>query len=518
MDNQKKSKHNEEYAHLESVLNSINLFVKNHNKISYIEFDYFTTHDLTLFYVEPNFDFEELKLTIEKVNNILSSIKRIFSKPIINLKDFPEVLPVETVSKINDKTFSYLGSHFNDIAKIENNRIKPRQLLTQVYYDDYGIYENLVFCHFINELLRYCRKNIKILKELLYANEAMQINLLERINHMDYFLAIGKLHTGYKRDFDKYYDISKVLYRDLIDIQNILKSRLNKPVYTQNKLKNKDIELKKTNIFLMQKDYKKIYVTYKYFITNKLVTKDTNGETDLSKLGINYFYFVEILTIFALGNFGFRMKEKDKINLKRLNVNFYFKDWKINILNVDKKSILITVSKDTEYKVLLLPSISFRPKFHLYTLGRVNKAKETLICSPFINDYSLKNNMYISMENIDSFRRIQQIFLRGMIYSDKKKKTCPFCGSELIYNKKLNTYSCDTCWTEIKQEYCSNRKKKYYYTDITNLRFKKSLSVKKAYSFYNINNTESLMHYRNITKINSVGDPICPFCDELHHK
>src|SRR5574344_279324 len=169
MGKKQEEKQLEEYTHLESVLRSISGFIVKHPRVNYIEFDYYTTHDITLFFVEPNFDFNALKENIDKIIDILAPCKRIFSKPIIALKDSPHVLPVEVVSRINQKTLSYLGNHFNDVDNITNRGVKPRKLLTTIYEDDYGIYENMVFCNFIDVVLSYCRRNLRILRNLLYA-------------------------------------------------------------------------------------------------------------------------------------------------------------------------------------------------------------------------------------------------------------------------------------------------------------------------------------------------------------
>ena len=84
-------------------------------------------------------------------------------------------------------------------------------------------------------MLSYLRKNIRDLKNLMYASNKLEFNLLERVNHIQYFLAIGKLHTGYIRDFNKYYDIAKVYYDRMNLIYTTLSARLKRNVYRLNK-------------------------------------------------------------------------------------------------------------------------------------------------------------------------------------------------------------------------------------------------------------------------------------------
>jgi ribosomal protein L37AE/L43A len=105
-----------------------------------------------------------------------------------------------------------------------------------------------------------------------------------------------------------------------------------------------------------------------------------------------------------------------------------------------------------------------------------------------------------------------------MIYSDEKREVCPFCGGELYKDKYKDFHQCNTCMTEIHEGICEKTKKAFFYTDNSQL---KTHSIQKAdfkdedYWFYE-KQVESLMYFRNITKINHKGDIVCPFCHEVH--
>ena len=47
----------DEYKRYSSLLEGIESFVKKHPTLTYIEFDYYVVHDMTLFSSEPDFDF-----------------------------------------------------------------------------------------------------------------------------------------------------------------------------------------------------------------------------------------------------------------------------------------------------------------------------------------------------------------------------------------------------------------------------------------------------------------------------
>lgn len=514
-----KKEESEEYSHLESVLLDIPRFISKHHELSYIEFDYYTVQDLTLFSVEPDFDFLAFERTINKIDKALPAIKRVFSKPFIVLKDTADVLPVEVVTKINQNTLAYLGNHTNTVSNITSKGIKPRKLLTQVYEDDYGIYENLVFCDFIDAVIRYCRRNMRTLRQLVYASQTMEFNLLERVNHLDYFLALGKLHTGYIRDFNKYYARSKELYKKTKQILNTLQSRLIKPVYKKNNRRGNPLPLKKTNIFLMQKNYHQVYVAYKSLLsnTNKKI-KVEKEEVDLDKLKESYYSYLKILSIFALGHFNFTIRSTKKIDLLKLNSTFRFKDWYIRLFDYRKAGLLITVSKDVNYRMLLVPSVNINPEPDLLKLKDKYDVDEVVICSPFDSGYSNSISSFISIENIDSFRRIQQLFLKGMIYSDLAHTDCPFCKGDLNKTKEEGVYQCDDCRTVIKEKTCPTTKENYYVTDIYGLP-KKHIDP----AAFNYDDTwlyeqevESSKYFRNITKVDQDGNPICPICHKVH--
>lgn len=521
METQLYNKHLEEYYRLSSLLVNMNSFVKKHPSLTYIDFDYYTVHDLTLFIVEPNFSFESLIDTLNKINAILPTVKRIFAKPIINLKDVADVMPVEIVRTINQGTMTHLANHSANVANITRRGIKPRKLLTRLYEDDYGIYENLIFCNFIDDILSYLRKNARSIKDLVYANEIMEFNLLERVNHLSYFLAIGKLHTGYVRDFDRYCTKAKQLYTDILNFQNSIEPRLKKPVYKLNKKRNKNLPLKKTNIFGMQKDYHSVYKTYKYLMSNKIIDTEEYKNVRASTLFSKYFNFCQILSIFSIGHFNFSIDEKEKINLNKLNSTFTFKKWSIKIESIENERILLSIKKDITYKILLIPSLEILDEEDRFTRDSIiGDADEVIYLTPFEKDYLYSSDTYISVESIESFRRIQQILLRGMIYSSKRMVDCPFCGGKLKLNKETDEYECDSCRMIIKKEVCPETNGKYFSTSISHLEeFKvKAESYSKNNEWLYNRKVESSMFFRNITKIDRNLKPICPFCGRVHNE
>jgi len=75
----------EEYKRFSSLMASIQEFVDTNKAISYIEFDYYVVHNMTLFSIEPNFDFEKLEKNIEYIKKALPAYQNAINKLPYNL-------------------------------------------------------------------------------------------------------------------------------------------------------------------------------------------------------------------------------------------------------------------------------------------------------------------------------------------------------------------------------------------------------------------------------------------------
>jgi ribosomal protein L37AE/L43A len=448
---------------LAALLSPMAEFYAAHPSMNSMEFDYYTVQNMTLFTVEPSFDFDSTEALADRLLAALPAIKRIFSKPIINLIDNDDVLPVETVHIINQATMLHLANHSENVANLTTKGVKPRKLLTRVYEDDYSIYENVVFCNFIDETLKFVREKIAALKDMIYANEVLDFNLLERANHLNYFLSIGKLHTGYIRDFEKYSGRAKILYDHLQTIANTLQPRLIKPIYEKNKIRNRKLALKKTNIFLMQKDYHQVYVLYKHLLLRKADTPKILPPVDEPLLQKDYFLYAETMVLFGLLNFNFSCPTSTRFTPDDLNLTCTYKKWTLHLKSLGKSALLLETNKNHPYRMLLVPSVNALPEVAPEMKEGVD---EVVVLTPFEEEASSSNAIYVSIENIESFRRIQQLLLKGMVYADETHDDCPFCHGKLVYHPKSDLYECDSCHLSIAKYICPETKKAYWATGI----------------------------------------------------
>jgi hypothetical protein len=506
----------EEYNRLATLLKGTHEFIQKHNHVSYIEFDHYAVHDMILFSIEPGFDFNQLQEIVKQIKKTLPAMKRIFKKPIIFLKDSEDVLPVENARVINQNTLTHLANHAQYISNVTSRGIKPRKLLTRIYEDKYGIYENLIFCNFVDETLSYIRRNRKTLNSIYYASNIMKFNILEKGNHINYFLAMGKLHTGYIRDFAEYHSLSKHILSELNVIYKTIKSRLYKPIYKSNRKRNRRLRIKKTNIFINQKDYRLVYKTYKYYNGKKKKITIDEDTFDFETLFKEYLMYVRVLSIFAVGHFNFETSQDCKMDLANLDVTFTFKDWTLQLSNNDKEELIFDIHKDKTYRMLLTTTDYLDHERDEYKKN--HQIDEIHQVTHFEEDYLTSRSVYIGTDEIDSFRRIQQLLLKGMILADEKREVCPFCGGKLIYHPKVKFHQCFNCMLQIKEQDCPETGKHYVYTDSKTLSrntfYGRNIDVDDLWIYRK--QMESAMYYRNITKINRDGDIICPYCNKEH--
>lgn len=494
-------------------------FAENRGGMTYRDFDAQLLKQVNLFALPEYYDFDALLSVLGKMVSALPAIKRIFARPISRLKDNSVILPVESVQVINNRTVIHASAHSELWENVTSEGLKPRKLMTLNHIDTYSIYENIAFVKAVNTMLSFVSKNMKLLRNMLYAHRDINVNLLERENHLSYFLAIGKLHIGYVRDHDKNRQTALNCLDKLIFIDRTLRARLNCQLYTQcNKQSRKPLTLKKTNIFRSHKDYRAIYNLLKWFYES-----DTDTELDVEQTAVTtderYGAYCAMVSVFAAGHFNFEFPEDALIDFKNPHAAATFDRWRLDIRKItcgELSALEFIISKDREYKIILLPVTDGKEAKKLEILREQIKADEYIAADPTESD---GGKLYISLYDLDSFRRLQQIFLRGMIAADETRDVCPFCGKPISKSDKDGEYECETCRTVISEMLCPNTVKSYTVTSIKNFvpdeneRIDPTLKRdKQLYARY----AETRMYFRNITHITENREPICPHCGAVH--
>ncbi|MDY3907439.1 MAG: zinc ribbon domain-containing protein [Candidatus Enterosoma sp.] len=488
-----------------SLYRPLNEFLKEHKKFSFLEFDYQTGNNINLFLSSANsVNIDEVYSIFEKINRTIPSIERIFKKPVIHLKEEEDIVPTEACRTIDNKTITHLAMHPENWQDIKDEQAVPRNLLTRIYLDNYSIYENVLFVNTVNNILSFLKMNIRMMKDLLDNSSTIQMNYLDKADHLQFYLALAKLHTSYVRNFNKDAIKAIKLINSLLDCQKRISCQLNRPIYRRNYKLAKNVKLKSTNILNMQKDYHRMFKLALFFHREKVVKEDKIIYDD--EFFKSYFNYCMCLILFSSINFSFTPEDDGIIDTEQLDINLKYKSYRLNIKTIeDNEGFLLTFYKEKEYRILLLPfSKEVIENRRNLTIRHLLKYDEVNYLLPFYE--SRDDSIYLSINNLNSFRRIQQILLKGMIYSSIVFDVCPFCGEEL---QKIghDEYFCPSCFTSIKKKHCPIEDVDYYESKIHHF----SITANKE----EIDN-ESYYHYRNITQIADKNSFICPRCHKVH--
>ena len=489
-------------------------FAKENNNIDYARFDEFVMRDINLFDIPRDDYFKKLEDSLDRMISALPSIKRIFSRPIIRLEDTREIVPVEMVRVIDSYTLSHFSVHTELWGDITKDGIKPKRLMTVEKEETYAIYENIVFCRLVDMMLKFMGRSQAILLDVLYGCKDIQFNLLDRTHHSSYFLALGKLHLEYARAQEGQYPSYFRCLEKMSFIEKTLRSRLGSPIYTACKKKKNKTVLKRTNIFRTHKDYKQVYRLIQWMMNDADPEVSEMSERSVEDSS-GYRVYCAWLSIFSAAHFNFAFEKDTLFDFEALDTHAEFSGWRLSVFyeNCGLGDVLsFSVKKNEEYKisVLFAKNDSASPK-KLEEIRESLGADECLIASAA--SYGERDVIYLSMFNIDSFRRIQQLILRGMIYSDTEHKVCPFCENPL--EQTVKGYECVVCRAEIKKEICPLTEQEYYTSGIRRYVSERARSVERQ-KFLHDRYAEARLHFRNITRITDEGVPICPRCNKVH--
>ncbi len=422
---------------------------------------------------------------------------------------------------------------------IDNGKIKPLRLLTEVYEDDYTIYENKVFCRTVDQVVTLLRNYKNIFTDIIYNKISFDLSVMDKSNHLYHYLALGKLYVGYAKS-DELFTEKCEKYANTFDrIIGRICANHSRPVYKKNRKSKIGLRVRKTNILAMHKDYRHIF-------TLKKTLDRSDYPSDIGELGANsallkknYENFCNMLTVFSLGHFRFKTGE-DLIyeNREFKGASFEFEKWRAELLPVrirclNMRAIALSVSSGVNKHVtLLIPFMSDPGKECagfmgglLSDIAREYKADNYIF---FIAEKSLQIPTYyssttisfgilpVSINDINSFKRIQRILLDAMIKVSATHDICPFCGGTFELNEK--NYYCKKCKTELGRLICMTCEKAFYYTSVNYPALKEKVVSPDDYTPDNYwkycQDKDSQFNYRNITALTSNGLPICPHCNE----
>lgn len=604
--------------------------------MSYTKDDCFDYHDLLKAFDINNTDAIKLCSFNKKFANLLQSNNRdeilkdvkylphIFYRPKLHLKQVEEVRPASIVTRIGTESIRHLASHSEHWKGIKANGLIPERLLARILEDDYAIYENVAAKTIVDRLYALEKKEKEDTIDCKM-NFTLSESYSQGGERQNFFDAINFLFKGFENSESS---TTQKLIEETLEIINSILEYLSKCKSTnlyRHIKKEKEIKgtLKKTNIFMMDNYYKKVYQLWK-LVGEKEEISEIFEKKELKE---EYLVYAELVILFCLNYMGFKSENDNETLLSNNLFNhccFVFEDWKI-VLNTEKAKLFdgfITVEITQEKKIpvhftIELPDSSIYQQFKVSKTGnelifdkklneseqnelcnlllnkidkklqskwrqefrktlfdtmmKVSNNKETLLFVPWkygiaddyktaketinqigkllpsgfdecyvlnitrpnelrnISDesllkslvsYSLRNQesaknkefgiIPVTLNDVNSFRRLSKIFLKNMITLKDEQTCCPQCGSK-IKGDKTKGYCCvnQECNFKIFNSQCPDCRKKYWYTDYI---FPKVFQLDTESIGMKILLNENDLGFKNITPLTSEHKPECPYC------
>jgi len=425
------------YDHYKEILD----FHFENPKLNISQFEKALKNDLVLCTFFKYCDIDYINNLIDQISAAMPHLIEVFRRPVTHLIELETIVPVDTAKHITAKTVRHLMVHSENWECIKKGSIVPKSVLTKTYDDDFSIYENIVFKTLIDKVLRLLKKQLYYLSvsQQLY-NEAVSIDAFSRLNHEQYYGAIGLLYSGFF-NMEEAEETSGAI-RKIKQLLKLLARYLGHPVYAKN-LNAKAIigPAKQTNILLMHKDYKVVYALYQ-----SLGSGDNEDEPDIEgqqKGQRAYEKFCEYLMLFSLRNFNF--DEMLEFNKWKAGI----KPKKLEFLDINALELVVG-HKKARVKYLFIPNAYYlgsdRIKNYGYIKDRLGGAYDKIIfCEPFECEGEF---LPISIIDINSFRKFQRLILEAMLVADRDKNLCAFCGEGIAQGR------CKRCRLVIEETVC----------------------------------------------------------------
>lgn len=474
--------------------------------ILFSRFDSLVTRRYCLFTIGENFDFDRLEANLDLLSECMPALLRIFEKPLIHLREISETVPVEMAVKAGSDTMRHAATHSDIWDGTDAAHLHPYKLMTTKSEDDYTIYENRVFAYVIDRILAYCEFSRRHLSGRIFNSMQLNINLLDRTNHKNYFLALAALHTAYDNSLDTSFERAEKDYKRIKAIENALTPHLRSRVYRLNRGLFAGGEVKSTNILIMHKDYRVLgYLLTRFNSGVKQQVLPTDAE--LRAFVSDYRRYSAALLLFAASNFGFEAADDAKVDVYAPSLTMQNAGCTLKIstkIYGDACVFLLDFHTVRDYRIILLPYGADTEAIR----RKLPKHNETVTLLPYRTEE--QTEPLIAIDDVDSFRRFDQILYRGMIYSDGAFALCAFCGSNMVPDEAdSRAHRCPSCHTVTRESVCPETEKHYYATTVPGYRLS---AGDREYS----RDTSVMLRYRNITALTEKGDILCPHCGKIH--
>jgi hypothetical protein len=274
---------------------------------------------LRMYAVDQSTHIKDITETLDIIRKCIPSIRKICNKPKSHLKSVNEIRPIDTVKRVGYESIPYLASHSEDWLARTATGLKPARLFSRVEEEDFQIYENRVVKTLIDKTFSFFKKyiqelenNYKQIKVIMDSDTQTQsfgfdigfqkaVKMLLTDNFLGDKKQIEQLELA-----EKLLKESKELYNKFHDLKQ---SRLYKLLYHTKMVTN---PLNETNILLLDRDYKKVFLLWKEIQKASAPEKNEEIKIQPSDIQKSYYNFCYALIQFAFYSLNFSCETDDR--------------------------------------------------------------------------------------------------------------------------------------------------------------------------------------------------------------
>lgn len=370
-------------------------------------------------------------------DEILKDVKylpHIFYRPKLHLKQVEEVRPASIVTRIGTESIRHLASHSEHWKGVKANGLIPERLLARILEDDYAIYENVAAKTIVDRLYALEKKEKEDTIDCKM-NFTLSESYSQGGERQNFFDAINFLFKGFENSESS---TTQKLIEETLEVINSILEYLSKCKSTnlyRHIKKEKEIKgsLKKTNIFMMDNYYKKVYQLW------ELLGKKEEISEIIEKKEIKdeYLLYVELIILFCLYYMGFVPEEDDENLLCNNLLNqccFTFEDWKIT-LNTERTKLFdgfITAEITQKKKITVQFTIELPDANSIYQQYKASKSGNQIVFEKKLTENEQNElcnllQVYIDKKQQGKWKQdFRRILLDSMMKVSSQKETLLF--------------------------------------------------------------------------------------------
>ena len=285
---------------------------------------------------------------IDEIEDAMGDLFDVVKNPRTFIKTSEEKVPVERAKSINFKAISKLSRDCNDWYARTLTGVKAKNIVADVKDETINIYENRVVAALIK--LIYLRLNQA---KAYYDNELKNINDSNDLTHLkEDFECLNNSFSIFNKitKIDQYFgddDYEQKIIEKIKKLESLISS-INKLKISDfcrylNKKRKVKNPIQKTNIFVFEKRYRKLYKLYNTLLFSK-VENEKLVRDDIEKESIDFAYrrYSLILLLASLKDLEF--KEKTNSYVEFLHGGIHFE--KPRIFTKGNTNIKLSIIKD----------------------------------------------------------------------------------------------------------------------------------------------------------------------------